>query len=839
MKNYMLISMLLLGFHFKTKAQLFFENTNSTQTLWDYCESPSGNAYAVGNNGTILRKWATCDVWETLNSQVTNGLRKVVFVSDSVGFVCGVSGVVLKTSNAGNSWQALNSGVTIGLLGMDFTNDSTGFIAGGGAAGNQILRTADAGTTWTVVANFLNTSPFDLHFPHPDTGYMCGVQSQLYKSVDGGSSWFPLNLASTGQPTLTSVYFVNPNLGFVAGQNGTVRKTTDGGNTWDTLNTNSTAYFNGIYFHDSLVGFVAGNGGTLLKTNDGGNTWQQINLGITAALRPVRPSKSNVVVTVGNSGIVMQYSLSEEANVLFFETFCQMQDSLSTGNGWSVSGTTNGWRIGSVNNLANGLDSVLLAPYALYDRSYFGVNTSDSSVLESPLVQLGIDSVYTLSWNEYFLGDETNMQVLVSYFDGNQWQVFYENNASIDTSGIQVSISGIQNFVQAQRSASFSVPTGLLNTPFRFTVVAEGNNLQQTWAIDNIRLLNSKRMISATLNETDKVFCSSFEPFNAELKVLNSSGFDIYPIELAYGFSNQPLSSIFLNQSLNNGDSLVIQIPVSGNLAANEANNFRVFMLDKNPQNTDSILLLVEVVDAHPQLPNDTLFCRGDSILIAPKNTSASNYIWQHDSNASTTIWLSQAGTYTLEAHERGCVFTDSIRLQEVFPPSGEIMLDTNQVIVNNVIVFNSNATADSIQWNFGGQALPTQAQGAGPHSVVFPDSGQFMIELRLASQYCGRLDLDTLVRAIADPQGAVGIISANPNLRIYPNPASTSIQLHFGGNTTETQQLNIFDLSGKVLLTTRVYSNQILDVSSLPSGVYIVEMEYKNSIFHEKLVIH
>lgn len=839
MKKYMLIFKLLLSFQLNTKAQLFFEPSNSTQTLWDYSESPSGNAYAVGNNGSILRKWATCNVWEPINSQVTNGLRKVVFVSDSVGFVCGVSGVVLKTTDAGNSWQALSSGVTIGLLGMNFTSDSIGFIAGGGAAGNQILRTTDAGATWSVVANFLNTSPFDLHFPHPDTGYMCGVQSQLYKTVDGGSSWFPLNLASTGQPTLTSVYFVSPSLGFVAGQNGTVRRTTDGGNTWDTLNTNSTAYFNGVYFQDSLVGFVTGNGGTMLKTNDGGNTWQQINLGITAALRPVRPSKNNAVVTVGNSGIVMQYSLSEEANVLFFETFCQVQDSVSTSNGWLVSGTSNGWRLGSVNNLVNGLDSILLAPYALYDRSYFGGNTSDSSVLESPLVNLGSDSVFTLSWNEYFLGNETTMHVRVSYFDGNLWQVFYENNAALDTSGIQISISGIQDFVQAQRSASFAVPAGLTNTQFRFTVVAEGSNLQQMWAIDNVRLLNANRMISATLNETDKVFCTNFDAFNAELTLVNNSGFDIYPIELAYGFNNQTLSPIFVNQSLKNGDSIAIQIPVSGNLAANQPTGFRVFMLEKNPQNTDSLLLLVEVIDASPQLPNDTLFCSGDSLLIAPSNTNASNYTWLHNSNASAAIWLSQEGTFTLEAHKKGCVFTDSIRLQEVFPPSGELLLDTNLVIENNAVVFSSNANADSIQWNFGSQALPSQAQGAGPHTVVFPDSGNYVVELRLASHYCGALDLDTLVRVIADPQGAVAAKNETPKFQLYPNPASTSIQLHFGGNTTETYQINISDLSGKALMITRVYSNQIIDVSTFPSGVYIVEVENKNSFFHQKLVIH
>lgn len=65
-------------------------------------------------------------------------------------------------------------------------------------------------------------------------------------------------------------------------------------------------------------------------------------------------------------------------------------------------------------------------------------------------------------------------------------------------------------------------------------------------------------------------------------------------------------------------------------------------------------------------------------------------------------------------------------------------------------------------------------------------------------------------------------------NIRIYPNPASEMILLE---NTDNTQlKLSFFDLSGKLLLSS-ICSDVPVNISSLPTGLYIVRIENGKSL--------
>jgi hypothetical protein len=70
----------------------------------------------------------------------------------------------------------------------------------------------------------------------------------------------------------------------------------------------------------------------------------------------------------------------------------------------------------------------------------------------------------------------------------------------------------------------------------------------------------------------------------------------------------------------------------------------------------------------------------------------------------------------------------------------------------------------------------------------------------------------------------------------ITPNPARTHVSLNFEG---EQGVLNIYDLVGKVVLTKKINANdaQLIDVSILAAGHYILEITSNKQVFKEKLV--
>jgi hypothetical protein len=64
-----------------------------------------------------------------------------------------------------------------------------------------------------------------------------------------------------------------------------------------------------------------------------------------------------------------------------------------------------------------------------------------------------------------------------------------------------------------------------------------------------------------------------------------------------------------------------------------------------------------------------------------------------------------------------------------------------------------------------------------------------------------------------------------NEELRVdlFPNPAQNEINLQLA---TELDRVELLDLNGKVILTTQ---ESTIDISSLPSGIYIVKVIAKN----------
>ena len=70
--------------------------------------------------------------------------------------------------------------------------------------------------------------------------------------------------------------------------------------------------------------------------------------------------------------------------------------------------------------------------------------------------------------------------------------------------------------------------------------------------------------------------------------------------------------------------------------------------------------------------------------------------------------------------------------------------------------------------------------------------------------------------------------------VKLYPNPTSESFCI---SGFEECAALRLTDISGKVILTKQVSNNEIVSISSLSKGIYIVELITKTGIIEKKLL--
>ena len=76
-------------------------------------------------------------------------------------------------------------------------------------------------------------------------------------------------------------------------------------------------------------------------------------------------------------------------------------------------------------------------------------------------------------------------------------------------------------------------------------------------------------------------------------------------------------------------------------------------------------------------------------------------------------------------------------------------------------------------------------------------------------------------------------------NILIYPNPAENIFTIELLDNYIENSELKISDLNGKTILNDKILAKKIkINSSEFNSGVYIVIIKNRNSVYRKKLII-
>jgi photosystem II stability/assembly factor-like uncharacterized protein len=239
---------------------------SSKETLNRIACRYAGEAWVVGNHGTLLYTEDAGATWRPAAVPTTANLRGIATQDSGPVFVAG-DGVLLTSTDTGAHWTALGDG-------------HTSFVAVAAAQGAETaLAVSDTGAVFSIEhgqlvsrGTFAGARAVAIS---PDGGTAILVGDHLLaQSSDGGQTWTPL--AGSGNVRFDDARIDETGEALAVGSGGTIAHITAGGAV--TLQQVGVADLHAVHIADSddgdeAAGFAAGDDGRVFITRDSGVTW--------------------------------------------------------------------------------------------------------------------------------------------------------------------------------------------------------------------------------------------------------------------------------------------------------------------------------------------------------------------------------------------------------------------------------------------------------------------------------------------------------------------------------------------------------------------------------------
>ena len=218
--------------------------------------------------------------WQSKNILTNSTLNSVHFITNELGYAVGVN-KVFKTENGGDNWEISFTASDLVFFEEVLATDANRIVAIGkdfGTNQSVMIRSIDGGSTWAPV-NIFNTSFLkSVCFVTPDIGYCSGGNGVILKTINAGNTWQSQN--SGTELNLECIYFVNELVGIAVGgtpASAIILKTTNGGSTWNQINAPDNKNLQSVYFTNAQTAYIVGWNGGILKSENAGDTWVSQN----------------------------------------------------------------------------------------------------------------------------------------------------------------------------------------------------------------------------------------------------------------------------------------------------------------------------------------------------------------------------------------------------------------------------------------------------------------------------------------------------------------------------------------------------------------------------------
>ncbi|PKQ27594.1 MAG: hypothetical protein CVT63_07195, partial [Candidatus Anoxymicrobium japonicum] len=309
------------------------------------------NAWAVGNNGTIIR--FNGEVWSTQTSGTTNNLHAVSARDASNVLAAGEKGTnpqwatAVVTSNKGTTWTATtatntaetingvhyysaakavacaNNGITltwsggvwtphtVTIGGETCTNDVYSIVSQNANStwalgeGGLRIKSGDLGVTWTdASASITHKHIYGVSRYDQNNSFGVGDTGCIIHTSDGGVNW---SLQTSGVSSdLYSVSAADASTAWAVGASGVILKTTNAGVNWDAQTSNISNMLTGVSAVNANIAWAVGYGGVIRYTTNGGTNWATQTSGISNNINGVCKVDANTAWVVADGGIILK-----------------------------------------------------------------------------------------------------------------------------------------------------------------------------------------------------------------------------------------------------------------------------------------------------------------------------------------------------------------------------------------------------------------------------------------------------------------------------------------------------------------------------------------------------
>jgi photosystem II stability/assembly factor-like uncharacterized protein len=261
----------------------------TSNTLYDLTMPTATDAWAVGENGTILHSADGGATWSFQHSDLFWPINGIDFIDAQNGVAVGYRD--LYTTDGGQTWrQAVRVGgeeddnVYSPLLDVDLVDATTAW-----AVGSQglVMKSTDGGASWVGVPLPEELDWYDfwkVQFVDSQRGWILSDYGLVLRTEDGGANWSIVEDEDVVNNGLTTFSFVSASEGWILGWNwqmggNLLLHTTDGGVTWEPLPAPPGLPYNDIHFIDALNGVAVSPLEGIYRTTNGGQSWTQVHFG--------------------------------------------------------------------------------------------------------------------------------------------------------------------------------------------------------------------------------------------------------------------------------------------------------------------------------------------------------------------------------------------------------------------------------------------------------------------------------------------------------------------------------------------------------------------------------
>jgi PKD repeat protein len=276
--------------------------------------------------------------------------------------------------------------------------------------------------------------------------------------------------------------------------------------------------------------------------------------------------------------------------------------------------------------------------------------------------------------------------------------------------------------------------------------------------------------------------------------------------------------------------------------------DYRAVVLNGVDQYSTSVSIVVIPATVGGTVNSDNTVCAGTSVNGLTLSGNVGKILKWQSAVSPFSTWLDisdttntyNTGALTETTKFRAVVQNGSCTIENSVPATIQVQpLPTSSFTYSanllSVTFTNTSTNATSYSWDFGSSSMTSTA----PNPVfTYPAAGQYTVVLTAINGSCTSTSSQTIT--VSD----VGVDEqSKQSMQIFPIPTTGKINIQFVNQVFDNTQLNVIDITGKVVYSKvigNLNSNHVLelDLSSLTTGVYNIRISDKTQVMNKVIVI-